>query len=451
MIGTMNNGRSFRALMVLIALALSPAGLNLRANAEADVAPAQPNIPSRKFSLADFGAVADGKTSNSEAFRRAIATVKTEGGGILVVPAGDYFTGPIEFCSQLNLRLERGARLIFSDKLNDYAQDGDELHPLISAKNCHDIAISGEGAIDGNGKAWWERVEAARAKDPLHHDDAAPRPHLIVFEHCQRARLSGVTLTRSPMFHFVPKLCEEVTVEGITIVAPRDSPNTDGIDPSQTRRMLIAHCDIDTGDDCVAFKAGGSSGPFVEDVLVTDCTFRHGHGCSVGSATRSRLRRVTIQRCTFDGTDVGVRFKSNRLRGGVCEDVTFTDLVMKNVGMPIQIYSYYPFPLGAGLPKPPAPGKHTPAAPVTGNTPIWRRITVRNLTATGTSGSAGMILGLPEMPVSELLLENVTIQAASGLRIGYAKNVTLRHVHVTSSKGPPLIIEDTVEAFQQSD
>jgi polygalacturonase len=443
--------RPFCALLMLIALTWFQSGFNQQAHAEGDLAPAQPNIPRRKFSLAEFGAVADGKASNSEAFRRAIATVKKEGGGILVVPAGEYFTGPIEFCSQFDLRLERGARLVFSDRLSDYPQNGDEVHALISAQDCHDIAISGEGSVDGNGKAWWERVEAARARDPIHHDDAAPRPHMIVFEHCQRARLSGVTLTRSPMFHFVPALCEEVTVEGITIVAPHDSPNTDGIDPSQTRRMLIAHCNIDTGDDCVAFKAGGSSGPFVEDVLVTDCTFKHGHGCSVGSGTRSGLRRVTVQRCSFDGTDVGVRFKSNRMRGGVCEDVTFTDLVMKNVGMPIQIYSYYPFPLGAGLPKPPEAGKHTPAAPVTSKTPIWRRITVRNLTATGTSGSAGMILGLPEMPVSELLLENVTIESGSGLRIGYARNVTLRHVRVTSSKGPPLIIEDTVEAFQQSD
>jgi polygalacturonase len=439
------------AMLVLGSLALSAAGFALPARAGDDIAPAQPNIPSRKVSLADFGAIADGKTSNSDAFRRAIAAVEEGGGGILVVPPGEYFTGPIELCSKLDLRLERGARLVFSDVLSDYRQDGDDVQPPISARDCHDVAISGEGTIDGNGKAWWERVQQARAKNPLKHDDAAPRPHLIVFKRCQRVRLSGVTLTRSPMFHFVPSLCEEVTVEGITIVAPPDSPNTDGIDPSQTKRLLIAHCNIDTGDDCIAFKAGGSSGPFVEDVLVTDCTFKRGHGCSVGSATSSGLRRITIRRCTFDGTDVGVRFKSNRMRGGVCEDVTFTDLLMKNVGMPILIYSYYPFPLGAGLPKPPELGKHAATAPVTRKTPIWRRITVRNITSTGTSDSAGLILGLPEMPVSELLLENISIVATNGLCIGYAKNVTLRQVRVTPAKGAPLVIEDTVESLRQSD
>jgi polygalacturonase len=427
------------------------AGLTLLSNAVGDdIAPAQPKIPSRKFSLKDFGAVPDGKTSSSDAFRRAIVAVEKAGGGVLVVPAGEYFTGPIDLCSRFDLRLERGARLVFSDKFSDYPQNGDKVHPLISARDCHDIAISGEGTIDGNGSAWWERVRAARAKNPIKHDDAAPRPHLIVFDHCQRLLLSGVTLTRSPMFHFLPDLCEEVTVEGITIVSPPDSPNTDGIDPSQTKRMRIARCQIDTGDDCIAFKAGGSSGPFVEDVLVTDCTFKRGHGCSVGSSTRSGLRRITVRRCSFEGTDVGVRFKSNRMRGGVCEDVTFSDLVMKNVGVPILIYSYYPFPLDAGLPKPPEPGKHTGPAPVTSNTPIWRRLTVRNLTATGTSGSAGMILGLPEMPVSELLLENISIEGGTGLRIGYARNVTLRDVRLTPSKGSPLFIEDTVEGLLQS-
>jgi polygalacturonase len=438
-----------RAKVLLTSLAFSVVGFTFSARAGEDITPTQPDIPSRKISLADFGAVADGKTSNSDAFRRAITEVEKAGGAVLVVPPGEYFTGPIELCSKLDLRLERGARLVFSDSLGDYRQNGENVQPLISARNGHDIAISGEGTIDGNGKAWWERVREARAKNPLKHDDAAPRPHLIVFDRCQRVRLSGITLTRSPMFHFVPYLCDEVTVEGITIVAPPDSPNTDGIDPSQTRRMLIARCNIDTGDDCIAFKAGGSSGPFVEDVLVTDCTFRRGHGCSVGSSTTSGLRRVTVRRCTFEGTDVGVRFKSNRMRGGICEDVTFTDLVMRNVGTPILIYSYYPFPLGAGLPKPPKPGRHVDAAPVTSRTPIWRRLTVRNLTATGASADAGLIMGLPEMPVSDLLLENISISATNGLRIGYARNVSLRHVRVTPTRGQPLLIEDTVEALDK--
>ncbi len=192
--------RPFSPIPGLTSLASAAAGLVLLAHAAGgDIAPAQPHIPSRKFSLADFGAVPDGKTSNSEAFRRAIAAVEKGGGGILVVPAGEYFTGPIDLCAKLDLRLERGARLVFSDEFSDYPQDGDEVHSLISARDCHDIALSGEGTIDGNGNAWWERVRGARAKDPIKHDDAAPRPHLIVFDRCQRVRLSGVTLTRSPI------------------------------------------------------------------------------------------------------------------------------------------------------------------------------------------------------------------------------------------------------------
>ncbi len=182
-------------MLVLTSLALSATGFVLLAQAASDdIVPTQPKIPSRKFSLADFGAVPDGKTSNSDAFRRAIAAVEKDGGGILVVPAGEYFTGPLELCSELQLHLERGSRLVFSDNFSDYRQDGDEVQSLISVRNCHDIALSGEGTIDGNGNAWWERVREARAKDPIKHDDAAPRPHLIVFKHCQRVRLCGVTL-----------------------------------------------------------------------------------------------------------------------------------------------------------------------------------------------------------------------------------------------------------------
>jgi polygalacturonase len=266
---------------------------------QTEIAPAQPKIPSRRVSLADFGAVADGKISNTDVFRRAMAAVEKSGGGILVVPAGDYSTGPVDLCSKLDLRVERGAQIAFSDTFSEYAKEGDKVHPPISARDCRDIAISGEGTIDGNGEAWWRRFKEAAAKDLMNAEDAAPRPHLIVFDRCQRARLSGVTFTRSPMFHFVPSLCEDVTVDGITIFAPPYSPNTDGIDPSQRKRMLIAKCKIDAGDGCIALKAGGSRGPFVEDVLVTDCTFKHGHGCSVGSATRSGLPHITICWRTF--------------------------------------------------------------------------------------------------------------------------------------------------------
>src|SRR6185312_13747778 len=119
------------------------------------------------------------------------------------------------------------------------------------------------------------------------HDAEIGRPVLLGFERCQRVRVEGVTLTDSPKYHLVPTGCQDVTIEGVTIRAPADSPNTDGIDPSVSRRVLIAQCRIDTGDDCIAVKAGKKGFGPVEDVLVTDCAFVHGHGCSIGSDTGS--------------------------------------------------------------------------------------------------------------------------------------------------------------------
>lgn len=199
-----------------------------------DVAPAGPVIPNRTFRLADFGAAADGKTSDTEAFRRALAAVEAAGGGTLVVGRGDYFTGPITLVSSCNLHLEAGARILFSNRFDDYAKEGNHRRPLIGLTDGHDVMISGEGTIDGQGGPWWvvERKAKAEARARGLHDAEIGRPRMIVLDRCRRVRLEGVTLANSPMFHFVPTRCEDVAVEGIAIRSPADSPNTDGIDPS---------------------------------------------------------------------------------------------------------------------------------------------------------------------------------------------------------------------------
>ena len=177
-----------------------------------------------------------------------------------------------------------------------------------------------------------------------------PRPNMVGFERCERIRVEGVTLTASPKFNLVPARSQDVTIYGITILNPhKKSPNTDGIDPSLCQRVLISHCVIDTDDDNIAIKSGGPAGEGVSDVLITDCTFKHGHGCSFGSETSGGVRRVTVRNCTFEGTDIGVRFKSDRTRGGLVEDVVYENLTMKNVGQAIVITSYYP---DRELPKP---------------------------------------------------------------------------------------------------
>jgi polygalacturonase len=431
------------AILSIIAVFSGQAAASAAEAIQPDVSPAQPVIPSRIFNLKDFGAVGDGgNTLNTDAIKRAVDAVNQAGGGTLIVPPGTYFTGPFSLCDCINLRLEAGATLLFSPKFEDYVGGGPKgYRPLIQINNAHDVLISGEGTINGNGSAWWPEALRFKAEANARHasSNTSPRPVMVAFTRCQRIRVEGITLTNSPVFNLAQSACQDVTVEGITILNPATAPNTDGIDPKDCQRVLIAHCHIDTGDDCVAL--GGSSGLLEEDILVTDCTFLHGHGCSIGSGTASGVRNMIVRRCTFDGTDTGVRFKSSRGRGGLVEDVVYEDLQMKNVGVAISISSYYentPIDSAAGQDQ---------LQPVTKTTPRWRNIIVRNVTAINCRSSAGLIAGLPEMPAEGITLENVTITAPKGLRIANAKGITLHNVRIAASKGPDVIADDSVQGL----
>jgi polygalacturonase len=440
----------------------------------ADVSPAQPVIPDRTFNLRDFGAMADATTSNTEAFQHAVAAVHEAGGGTLIVPGGIYLTDPFELCSGINLHLDPGATIRFAPHAMP-PESGGRSGAQLTVRNAHDVMISGAGTMNGSGDAWW--VDSWKGRK-IHGYQMAPRPRMINFEACQRVRVEGITLTHSPAWCLNINRSQDVTVDGVTIYNPTDdnpktdgvdpavvraqlqklygdeAPNTDGIDPKSDQRVLIAHCRIDTGDDCIAL--GGGQGIVEEDVLITDCAFLHGHGCSVGSGTTGGVRNLTVRRCTFDGTEVGAHLKSARDRGGLVENVMFSDLVMKNVGEALVFTSYYeatdlsiffrPYLKPASIDL--FNGGHDLAQPVTATTPQWRNLTVRNITAS-CLWDAGFILGLPEMPVENIVLEHVHIQAPDGLRLNYAKDVVLRDVHIVPERGPPLIVSDTVAGLTQ--
>jgi len=436
------SARAGGAMVLAGVLALAPR------TSGADVAPAVPNIPSRMFTLSDYGAIGDGRTPATEAFHHAVAAVDHGGGGTLVVPAGVYFTGPFDLCSRLNLKLEAGATILFSPEAEDYRAGG-RFRPLLQGSHLHDVEISGAGTIDGHGDAWWPAAVRFKADADAKHlrSNTSPRPRMLVFDRCQRVRVQGITLTRSPSFNLVPVASEDVTIAGVTILNPPDSPNTDGIDPSVCRRVLITGCRIDTGDDCIAVKAGGKGGDAsggMEDLLVTDCVFLHGHGCSIGSETSAGLRNMTVRHCTFDGTDTGVRLKSDRLRGGLVDGVTYEDLVMNHVGSAVTISSYY-----LGTTTDAAVLKDGPQ-PVTATTPRWRNITIRNIRASGCVESAGFILGLPEMPAEHIVLENVRIEAPKGLKISNARDVAMRDVRIQTASGPDVITGDGVTELHRT-
>ncbi len=225
----------------------------------------------------------------------------------------------------------------------------------------------------------------------------------------------------------------------VHIVAPETAPNTDGLDPSGWN-FLVTRCTFDVGDDCIAVKPSGRidpAQPSCRNITITDCVFHHGHGLSVGGQTPGGLDGLTVRNCTFDGTEAGIRLKASRGAGGLVQNLTYENLTMTGVKNAIDISSYYN---GSS----PGGGKVDPAQdtaqPVTETTPIWRHITIRHVTATG-GQSAGRIIGLPEMPVSDMTLTDVSIFAHQGLQITHAKDVRFVNTRISAKSEPPVVLE----------
>ncbi|MGH9599701.1 MAG: glycoside hydrolase family 28 protein, partial [Terracidiphilus sp.] len=249
---------------------------------------------------------------------------------------------------------------------------------------------------------------------------------------CTHVLVEGVTMENSPMWQVVPYYSDDVTIRNVRILAPARSPNTDAIDPFSSSHVLIEHVYADTGDDNVAIKSGepGSAGPDSpsRDITIRDCTFMHGHGISVGSELSGGAENILAEHITFDGTDNGIRVKANRDRGHPVTHLVFRDIQMKDVKNAIVISEYYPrmMPSVGGV----------PPAPVTRLTPHFHNFLIENVTATG-STNAGVIVGLPEAPVTDVVLRNVNLSARKGLTIGYA-DVTGQNVVVHAAEGQPI-------------
>jgi polygalacturonase len=394
---------------------------SLRAD-NASPAPELPKIPDKTFSVADYGAVGDGKTMNTDALQKAISAVDKAGGGTLMVPAGQYLTQPLTLVSNLNLQLAKGAAILISDDIAKYPMERKGYQNGISASDAHDLEISGEGTIDGQGKAWWTAFEANK--------DMPHRPFLVRLEHCTRVKVTGILLTNSPSFHLVPNRCTDVTIQGITIKAPVDAHNTDGIDPSGSN-FLITDCLIDGGDDNIAVKPAGTEQN--RNFMITHCDFQHGHGMSIGSGTNGGLDGLTVSNCTFEGTNAGIRIKTARGRGGLVQNVVYDHLTMTGVKSPVEIVDYYPHP-----PKTP---EEDPAQPVTPLTPTFANVMIRNVTSTD-SPSAGSIWGLPEAPITGITFDNVHITAKKGMQIVHAKDIHFTNSDIIVEKGDKLTLFD---------
>jgi polygalacturonase len=326
--------------------------------------------------------------------------------------------------------------------------------PCVYAQGETGVAITGLGTIDGQGQPWWDTFRADR--DALTY----PRPTLIGIHECSQVTIRDVTLRNSPSWTVHPLLCEDVSISGVRIVNPPDSPNTDGIDPESCRNVRISDCHIDVGDDCIAIKAGTERSPErvpCENVTITGCTMVHGHGgVVIGSEMSGGVRNVVITGCVFQGTDRGIRLKARRGRGGVVEDVRVTNLVMNDVMCPVVVNPYY-FCGPDG--KEPHVADRRPH-PVDDSTPVFRRIHLAHITARGVHAAAGHLYGLPEQPLSEITLDDVAISFADdpvpgypamadgvelmarhGFHLGFVADGAVSRVRVNGCDGPAFRLE----------
>ena len=320
----------------------------------------RPVFPSRTFNILHYGANSDGTTKNTEAFRQAIAACVAGGGGKVLVPSGKWFTGAIQLKSNVNLCLQEGAEIHFSDDPADYLPvvftrwQGVEVmnySPLIYARDCENIAVTGPGKLFGHGSRWWAwKKQADSQRYPNTHFKGIPpeqriygssevglRPQFISPINCRNVLLEGFTIADpGPFWTIDPIYCENVIIRGLSIHTT-GGPNTDGIDIDSTRNVLVEYCLLDVGDDGVCLKSGYNEDGWrvakpTENVVVRNVTTLHCHGgIVIGSETSGNVRNVLAYDCLCDGSEMGIRIKSNASRGGVMENICCRDMTMRHI------------------------------------------------------------------------------------------------------------------------
>ncbi|MDP4210190.1 MAG: glycosyl hydrolase family 28 protein [Bacteroidota bacterium] len=391
------------------------------------MAPELPLIPNNSFNITNYGAKSDEVVDNTKAIQDAIDAAAKTGGGHVIIPAGTYLCGPLKIMSNLNLQLDSGAIIKFLP-FDRYPGGVAEGNDFIAGAKLHDIAITGKGKIDGQGSPWWPYAKTKGAK----------RPRMITFKNCDKVLIDHVQLSNSPMFHIAISSSSNITVRGVIIRAPAStdpvnpSHNTDACDVSG-KRILIQDCDISVGDD--DFTCGGGT----SDVLITNCTYGNGHGLSIGSPTHGGVSNFTVENCTFTNTECGIRIKSDRDRGGELKNLTYRNLKMNNVGIPILIYAAYNAKEREyrNLQKlTPEIARTYSSEAVTERTPVYHDITFQNITATVEKGKrAGLIWGLPEANAYNIIFQKVNIKADGPMGIFFAKNVRFENCKIISPEG----------------
>jgi polygalacturonase len=410
----------------------------------------EPVFPGQNYDIRDFGAVPDGKTLNTGAFNRAIEECRTQGGGRILVPKGDWLTGPILLRSYTNLYLERGALVRFSTDFSDYLPvvftrwEGVECFnysPLIYAIDCENIAVTGEGVFDGQGQAWWhwKQNQHPAAKElyqaqfngfPVEKrifgtEEAALRPQFLQTIRCRSVLFEGVTFINGPMWTMHPVYCQDVVVRDVTVKT--SGPNGDGLNPDSCFNVFVDGCSFDTGDDCIAINSGMNEDGWrvnipCENIHIRNCTMSEGHGAiSIGSGMSGGVRNLYAHGCRVTGGEQGIRLKSMRGRGGFIEHVYFENFRLSGLRMEAILLNMF---YGASS-----------AESASQSPPTFRDIYIKNVRCEG-ADAAIVVRGLPEQPIQKVTLEDLNIKSDTGINCQEAVDLTLKNVSVQAQQEP---------------
>ena len=447
-----------------------------------------PVIPDNQVNIKDFGGVGDGITLNTEAFAKAIDALSKKGGGKLVVPQGVWHTGPIVLKSHINLHLNAGAVILFAADETLYpfvdtsfeGLDTRRCQSPLSANGATDISITGKGVIDGNGQYWrpvkkakvteahWKSLLAIPGSQEMKPGYWVPsagyakgeqganmnvpnakteaewnaikrcvRPVMVSLVKCKNVHLKGVIFQNSPAWNLHPLMCENVIIEDVLVRNPSYAQNGDALDLESCKNALIINSRFDAGDDGICIKSGKDAdgrrrGIPCENVVVKGCTVFAGHGgFVVGSEMSGGVKNILVDQCQFLGTDVGLRFKSTRGRGGIVEKIYIKNISMTDIKTDAITFNMYYG--GKSVAEMLADGDNpdnVTKMPVTEETPIFRHIDIKNIICNG-AGRAMEFNGLPEMPIDDISLNDITILAKKDAVFTNCKNIKKKNVNIT--------------------
>lgn len=463
----------------------------------------EPVIPANSVSIADFGAQSGGQEHCTRAFADAIEALSAKGGGRLIIPRGIWLTGPITLKSNIELHTETGATVIFSANKDLYPVVETSFEGLntfrcispINGRDLENIAITGNGIFDGSGDAWrfvkkeklnesqWKKLVASggivskngkewypseqfmkgaeiaemnvvrslKTKEEFEQIRDFLRPVMVSLISCKKVLIDGPTFQNSPAWNIHPLMCEDFTMRNTTVRNPWYSQNGDGIDIESCKNSIIHDCNFDVGDDAICVKSGKDKDGRdrnipAENLIVKNCIVYHGHGgVTVGSEMSSGVKNLHVSNCTFIGTDVGLRFKSNRGRGGVVENIYISNIEMMNI--PTQAISFNLYYSGRSVSEDleaGADGEVPALLPVTEETPQFKNIFIRDVNCKG--AMTGIFLqGLPEMKLENIELTNIYMDVDYGLVCIDADQVKIKNLNLKTKHTPAIDLQNSAK------